>query len=440
MNLAAVLRGQLDAFLGRAPTANGGSSRDTRGAAGLGLAAALDSFLVLVFTVVLARVLGPAGYGSLAALTSTFLILAIAGTGLQTTVAREIGWRSAAGEMPPRSSVRRWSSALTLVALSVLIASLLLREAIAAVIGVDEEWAAAVTVPMAALWLLISFQRGVLLGASEYRAVGLSVVAEPAGWLLLGGTAAFLGLGVTGALLGMAGAEIAVALFLYAELGRRSGADARAGPAAWLGFRQVLGGAAVPMAALVLFAFLQNVDVIAVNHLASQEAVASSYAAASVAAKVIVWIAIGVGFYLLPEAARRAASGLDVRRLLARGFGVVLATAAPMILLYALAGQLLLEAVFGADLDAASSALALLGVAMTLLAITYLMVQYQLALGRKALLYLLGLAALIEPMLLVLVGMDFTQIALALVGLQLVLASSFLALSVRSPRLGRGIA
>jgi O-antigen/teichoic acid export membrane protein len=191
------------------------------------------------------------------------------------------------------------------------------------------------------------------------------------------------------------------------------------------------------MAALVLFAFLQNVDVIVVKHLASREAAASSYAAASVAAKVIIWVAIGVGLYLLPEAARRAGEGLDGRPVLERGLGVVVAAAAPMILLYVVAGRFLLETVFGSGLASAADALSLLGVAMTLLAVTYLTVQYQLALGRKTFLFLLATGALIEPLLLWLVGGQFIQIALALVGLQLLLGSCLLGLSLRPSRRGR---
>ena len=47
---------------------------------------------------------------------------------------------------------------------------------------------------------------------------------------------------------------------------------------------------------------------IVVKHEASSEA-AGSYAVAAVAAKAIVWVAIGLGMYLLPEAARRAKQG-----------------------------------------------------------------------------------------------------------------------------------
>jgi O-antigen/teichoic acid export membrane protein len=406
---------------------------DTVGAAGLGLAALADALLITAFTVVLARVLGPDEYGSLAALVAAFLILAVAGTGLQTTVVREIGWLSAEGASPTPSSVRRWTATLALSLLGLFVIAAVCRNLLASVIGVDQEWAACVTVWMAGLWILISFQRGVLLGARRYRVVGLSMVGEAAGWLVLGSAAALADLGVTGAILGISAAEILVALALQTMLPGAQPARGLESTAGELGFRQVLGSAAVPMAALALFAFLQNVDVIAVKHLASDDAAASSYAAASLAAKLIIWLAIGVGFYVLPEASRRAGAGGDGRSALEGGLGVLLAAAGPMILLYALAGHVLLETVFGSDLASAADALAWLGVAMTLLALTYLNVQYQLAQGRRAFLLLLAPAAAIEPVLLWLVGGQFTQIALALAGLQLVLGAGLLALSLWTP-------
>ena len=61
----------------------------------------------------------------------------------------------------------------------------------------------------------------------------------------------------------------------------------------------------MPVAALALIAVLQNIDVIVVAHSLSEDE-ASSYAVAAVAAKAMIWIAIGLGLYLLPEAARRA--------------------------------------------------------------------------------------------------------------------------------------
>ena len=113
-------------------------------------------------------------------------------------------------------------------------ASVLLREQLATLIGVDDvPWAAAAIPPTGVLWMILSLQRGALQGLRAYRPVGVSIVVEAAGRLVCGLLFVAVGLGVTGALLGTPFAFILVALWLERELrrvvgpvGRRRGAAA----------------------------------------------------------------------------------------------------------------------------------------------------------------------------------------------------------------------
>jgi O-antigen/teichoic acid export membrane protein len=187
----------------------------------------------------------------------------------------------------------------------------------------------------------------------------------------------------------------------------------------------------VPLLAFALIAALQNIDVVYVKREAS-DAAAGSYVAASVAAKAVIWVAIGLGLYLLPEAVRRTRAGLDARPVLARTLVLIASVALPMTLVYSVAGHELLAAVFGEDLTAASDALPLLALAMSLLAWAYLSVQYLLALGRASFVILLAMAPPVELGLLVLVGAELTDVAAVLAGLQLVLAPAMFALLLRA--------
>ena len=136
--------------------------------------------------------------------------------------------------------------------------------------------------------------------------------------------------------------------------------------------------------------------------------------------------------YLLPEAARRARTGVDARPILRRTLALIVAAGIPMVLIYALAAEPLLSAVFGDDLTQASGALPWLGLAMALLACAYLSVQYLLALGRASFIWVLALGAVAEVLLLLAIGADLTEVALALFGLQLACAAGVLALSLRN--------
>jgi len=78
----------------------------------------------------------------------------------------------------------------------------------------------------------------------------------------------------------------------------------------------------VPIAGLAVIQLLQNIDLIAAKHRFSPD-LASSYAATAVAAKVLIWVAMGAGFYLVPECSRRRAQGKDTRLVLLKTLAII---------------------------------------------------------------------------------------------------------------------
>src|SRR4051812_17459351 len=224
--------------------------RETTRAAELGIAALVGNVVALVFTLVFTRVLGQEGYGSLAALLSAFLILTVPGYALQTTVAREISAAVAAGDPSAGAAVGRWVRRPLGLAAAVAAGgaalppaprgpaggggggggvrrlralarasgggATLLREPLAALIGVDEvPWGAVGAVVAGALWLLVSVERGALVGFQRYRLVGASIVAEQAARLAFGLLLAQGGLDVTGAVLRTPPALLVVAAAVW---------------------------------------------------------------------------------------------------------------------------------------------------------------------------------------------------------------------------------
>jgi O-antigen/teichoic acid export membrane protein len=382
-------------------------------------------------------------YGALVALFSAFFILAVPGQALQTTVARDVSRAVAAGEPDPLGAVWVWLRGLAVVVLGLAVASLAVtglspgRSPIAAAIGVEQEWAAATILPAAAIWLMLSVERGALQGMRRYGLVGGTMVGEHVARLVLGLGLYAAGLGVTGAFVGTTGAVVVMTAALAPVL---SGHHV-AGRAQVDGLRALLGRAPAALGALALFAVLQNVDVIVVQHMAT-DAVSSAYAAAAVAAKAVIFVATGLGLFLLPEAVRRTHAGNDARPVLAGSLLLIAVVAAPMVALYAVAGDTFLLHVFGADRVSAAPALPWLGVAMTLLACAYLGMQYMLALHDNRFLWLLGTAAVAQPLLMLAVGPHLTSLALALVVLLGVLAAAVLWLSFRDAgrRLAMGAA
>jgi O-antigen/teichoic acid export membrane protein len=178
---------------------------------------------------------------------------------------------------------------------------------------------------------------------------------------------------------------------------------------------------------------LQNIDVIIVKHRVGGDG-AGAYAAAAVAAKVVIWVGIGLAYYLVPEAARRLQARLNPRAVLARALTIILAVAAPMLLVYAAAPGLVLSIGFGIHFPSANHALVVLGAAMTLLAIASLAVQYMLAIEQYTFMFVLGIVAALEPLLLSNAGRSLVGLATLVLGLQFLAASAMLALSLRARR------
>jgi O-antigen/teichoic acid export membrane protein len=377
---------------------------DTAKTAGLAAAMIGNNVIALGSSIVFARLIND--YGSLAALISYLIILTVAGQALQVATAREgVLGHLGVGE-GLIATLRSWNRSLLLFTGAITVISILLRHPIAQLVGVrNDAWAAAVGLPAGCLYLHVSLLRGALQGVGDYKSVGLSLVGEQVARLVLGSALAVVGLGVAGAYLGSLLSYVAMSLYCWLQLRgqllpdppapARSGAIAASALHLWAHVRR----AWVPIAGLAVIQLLQNIDLITAKHRFAKD-LASSYAVTAVAAKVLIWVAMGAGFYLVPETSRRRAAGEDTRGVLLRALGVIAVCAIPCLLIFAVASHPLLAIVFGSKRATASASLLPLGAAFTVLAATYLAVQYMLALKRMWFLIAIGAVAVVEPVLL----------------------------------------
>lgn len=401
---------------------------DTRRAAGMAGAQLVSNAIALIFTVVFARVLGAAGYATLAVLVSALIILAVPGSALQIAVARQLSRGLAQGDSSAASGVWRWLERLAVATVVVALLAIPLRGVIASIINVDESWAAAAVPVSAMLWAMLCVERGALQGLGSYRLVALSLVGEAVGRLGFALVLVGVGLDAPGAFLGNALCFIAVGVALGIALAGRLPAHGR-GTAPEL--RDLLLSARVPVIALSLLFGLQELHIIVVKHNVSDDA-AGSYAVAAVAAKAIIWVAVGLGLYLLPEATRRANAGIDARPILSRSLAVIGLCALPALAIFTFGGEQLLKAAFGEDLTGSANALPWLGLAMTMLSCTNLSVQYLLALHRRAFVAVLAVAVVAEVVVLAGMGANLEHLAFALFLVQLACAAVVVSIAYRT--------
>jgi O-antigen/teichoic acid export membrane protein len=396
----------------------------------MAMAVVASNTIGLAFTIVFARILGASDYGSLAVLVSAWIILMVPGSALQVAVARDVSRVAASGSGDAGGGVRRWLERLALATVLVAALAIPLRELIATILNVDADWAAAAVPVSGMLWALLSVERGALQGFGSYRVVALSVIGEAASRLLFALTLVGVGLGVTGAFLGTALSLATVGLVLAVPLRQRLPRADRPG-ARVSRLRDLLAQARVPVVGLTLLFGLQELHVIVVKHQASGE-VAGAYAVAAVAAKSIIWVAVGLALYLVPEAARRSEAGANAQPVLLRALGLIVVFSVPALLIFGLAAEPLLAVAFGDDLTDGAGALPWLGLAMALLACTYLSVQFLLALGRSTFIGFLAVAVVIEVLVVAQFGDDLRDVALALCGLLFACTAATLAIALRT--------
>jgi O-antigen/teichoic acid export membrane protein len=377
---------------------------DTAKAAGLAGAMIANNVLALGSTIVFAREL--TDYGSLGALISYLLILTVAGQAMQVATAREAVLGHLGTGPALLATMRNWTRSMLLVTAVLTVLSVIFRNPIASAVGVQRyPWAAALGIPTGCMYLQASLLRGAMQGVGDYKGVGLSLIGEQAVRLVAGAVFA-LAFSVSGAYLGSIISYVAISVYCAVELrkyaatypGAPADAAERMIPAPislWSHVRR----AWAPIAGLAVIAVLQNIDIIAAKHRFDPRT-ATSYAAVAVAAKVLVWVAIGAGFYLVPEVSRRRSEGQDTRPVLFKALAIIGVCAIPCLLIFAVAPHLLIKTVFGVKKATAYKSLLPLGAAFCVLSATYLAIQYMLALKRTWFLIAIGCVAVAEPVLL----------------------------------------
>lgn len=358
-------------------------STDTGRTAELAAASMLNNAIQLLFTVLLTRLLGKTGYASLAALVAAFLILQVSGQAMQAAAARAIVRWTEQGHDEPYREVALWTRQALLISIVAAVLGVVFRQPLADLIGVDSHaWAAAVLPVSGVLYLLVCLQRGALQGLRDFDAVAGSIVMEAV--LRLGAAIILVSIGmeVTGA---FAAAPIAFAILIVGMDHRlrqkHVGGGSVRGDDLPTPLWQLAKWERTVIFSLLLVAIMQNVDTILAKR-ELDDSVAGSYAAAAVAAKAVVWVAVGVALQLLPEATRRAVAGENPHPVLRRALVFLFLIGLPAIAIFVAIPEWLLRTAFGAGFDTAAGALPLLGIAMLLLSITLMSVQYLSAIGR----------------------------------------------------------
>ena len=348
--------------------------------------------LNVVATVAVARLLTTNQYGGIAQLLGLFFVLSMPGSALLVSVVRRITAMTTFGQ---GAAARQWTARLykrAVVGVAIWsVVSVAVEGPVSHALRLPDDGGVAFTMIAAGFWLLLSLDRAVLQSHRRYAGLGLSLIIEIGVRTVLVLTFAGLGWGIWGYAAGLLIGEALAA------------AQARgAGRRAW----DYVARAALPgdqsshsrtlsidlAAALIGFAFLgvlQNADIILVGRLHHSHA--GSYAAISVASKALVFGAILLGSYILPEASIRWHRGGHALRQLGVTLVFFLIPTAALLLVALAAPKQFLTLFFGARLAGGAPAFATLVGAMACLGATVVLTNYLLGAARRWIVAFLGL-------------------------------------------------
>ncbi len=373
----------------------------------LAAAGVLANGASVILTVALARLLSPHSYGVLNQLTGLYLILSMPGSAVVVAVVRRVTlWH----EDGTGHLVRRWAGRVhrqcTLIVLVWAVIVFTSRHGVAVLLNQQSGIGIAAILTAAAFFVLLSLDRGLLQAHRAYRPLAANLLVEMSFRVVAVVVLVAAGYGPSGAAVGVLIGEVVAATHArWASVRAWSGGRAPRllDAASWVAAvrpDRLLGGGqrsvrrtvaldlVVASVSLSMVAVLQNADVLVVGR--DNPSHSGAYAAVSVTSKAIVFGAIVLGGYLLPEAAIRWRQGGHALRQLAV---VLVLLAVPSVLLLGVAlvaPEQILQLVFHHAYTSAADALAPLVLAMILLSVTVVLTMYLLAIGQRWVAVVLG--------------------------------------------------
>lgn len=348
--------------------------------------------------VAVARLVTPRAYGAIAQLLGLFFILSMPGSAVLVGVVRRVTALQNAGR---GYLIRRWMAKihrifLTAIAVEVVVV-LLLQGWIARQLSLPNSAGVFLILVAAGIWILLCVDRGLLQAHRSYRALAGNLLMEGAVRTVVVIVLVAGHYGVAGYAMGIFASEVVATVHAHwlaskawsAETGATApahGYDPKADTT--LVRRRLLADVSAAFIGLALLGLLQNVDVILLGRLDHRNV--GSYAAISVASKALVFGALALGAYLLPEATIRWNEGGHAIRQLGVTLIFLAVPAGALLVISLFIPRWFLTLVFGAKLSSAAPAFATLVAAMICLSFTVLVTNYLFGTGSRWIVLLLA--------------------------------------------------
>lgn len=356
--------------------------------AGTTLAYGLD----YLFNLVAGRLLSPAEFGTLVALAGAGQVLVVSSRVIQTVITHYV----AEFQVRPNAAVRtaaffrRTFSAAWVWGGGATLLLLLLSPPFARFLRTDNVAAVMALTVTAVLMVVRPVVGGVLQGTQRFAALGNVQIVQAGLRLAVGVVLMMAGWGAFGAMAALPVASAVALLFGLWLIGR---AFWQAAPAVHhqVSFGDFVRYAAYSGAGLVGFALLANMDAILARRYFTP-LLAGNYGAAVTLGKVVQFFPLAIVLILFPKAAQRRAEKRDPAGILLPAMLIVGLLCGGVALIYFFYSAPIVRLTVGSAYEVPGSLLGLLGLAMTLLSLANVWLNYFLSLNETRFVYLIWVA------------------------------------------------
>lgn len=359
----------------------------------------VTSLFNYAFQIAMGRLLSPGEYGLLNALLAVYMVLGVPVATLLMVVARKTAEYRAEGEFAGIRNLFRQAYRKILLAGAVGLGIFA-----AASPWVRDYLHAPSVIPVIILGLGIfaalayPINIAVLQGLQDYRWLGISQgMAGPVKFVLCVLLVLF-GLGINGALVGLAATGLVLWLLSYLPLRRHLKTES----GRFLGHGHVSFAQVLPVfLANLAFMFMTQADMVLVNRYFSPQE-AGMYASAAILGKAVMYIPGSIVLAMFPMVSEKSALKLDSRPLLVKSLAMTVCLSGSGALVLFLFPSEIMNILFGARYMEAAGILRYFGLAMLPMAVLMVLMHYLIARGKILFSIIMILGAVLELVLILL--------------------------------------
>lgn len=347
------------------------------------------NFLNYLYHLIMGRLLGPVGYGELAAIFSLIGLLGIIPSSLSLAIIKFVS--SSSTDKETAVIVNWFNKKIILISLFLAILILITTPLIASFLKINNYFAVAIIGAVFLFTLPALIYRSTLQGLLKFRQMVISILAENSIKLILGALFVYLGLSVSGAM-----GALLIAGFVGWWLSRnaiRSYFNLNVKDQPHL---KSLFLYSIPvMVQSIAMNSLFSMDLILVKHFfSSQEA--GIYAAISTLGKIIFFGAGPIGAVMFPLIAKRKNKGESYQKVFLYSLLLTLLLALIVSAVYWIFPQMSLKFLYGSLYLEGANLLGPFGVFITLFTLASLFIYYNLSMGKTKVVVLPTVAALTQ--------------------------------------------